>query len=158
MLLAVALQVAPAAEDAFARRSWGHVRREEALSRRMVRIDMASEWDVKAKRFEHKFRLISRGHEGEMATLWASSRTCEGAEEVASLAGLPLPRPQTPSFDTEIIVDGVGYSVTVQVGYGRQSSGPLTFSSNVGTPLAAWVDGAIAKLEHCWSPVEPRFP
>lgn len=161
MLLASvsALQATPAAEDAFARRAWARVERVGSFHAGSTRIDMATDgWDAANKRFEHEFRLIGRDRDDVVVTLWASSRTCPAVREVASLADLPPPEFQPPGDGIEVVADGVWYSVTVPAGYGGQSGEPLKLTSNIGTPLAAWVDGALARLERCWTPVEPRVP
>jgi hypothetical protein len=50
-------------------------------------------------------------------------------------------------------MDGTGYSLRAPTGF---ANGTLTITSNVGSPLAAWIDGAFRTLEPCWSPVELR--
>jgi hypothetical protein len=34
----------------------------------------------------------------------------------------------------------------------------MILTSNIGTPLAAWVDRALATLEPCWRPVQLKLP
>lgn len=156
MLLALILQAAPAATpDPFAARGRARIERSASLARRSVVIDMVSDFDDRTRRHEQTLRLVSRNLDEPPVTLWASSRTCPTAGEVASFADLPLPRPRPPGAEIDLVMDGVGYSVTLPLSYGRQGGGRATFSSNVGTPLAAWVDAALAKLERCWSTREP---
>ena len=69
-----------------------------------------------------------------------------------------MPRPAPPGVgddEFEIVMDGVGYALHMPAAFGRNSRS-LNLTSNVGTPLAAWVDGAMTRMASCWSAVELR--
>ena len=101
---------------------------------------------------EYTLRLITRTGDGSSISSWATSRTCSGVREaVEALNSIPFPAVTSPSDRTEIIVDGTTYSVLFSARYGSQHSGPLELRSNVGTPLATWVDKMIATTKPCWS-------
>lgn len=75
-----------------------------------------------------------------------------------SLADLRLPRPSIPHLDTDTIIvtaDGVDYRLTVPASYGSDTDGQVTFQSNVGTPLADWVERANDELDKCVAPIWP---
>ena len=86
---------------------------------------------------------------------WADSATCPAVREtVRAMSGLPVPRITSP-YDgrgVALILDGVGYSFE---GPASGSNGRIAFSSNAGTPLAAWVDARLAALQPCWSAAKP---
>lgn len=82
------------------------------------------------------------------------SRSCPRIlPALRSLSDLPMPRPKLPfPSDDSIIVtsDGTGYSLTVPVAYpGEFVTQDVTLRSNIGTPLAAWVDDALAIVDSC---------
>lgn len=155
LLLFVALQTASPAPDALPRGTWARISRSVALRRDAVSVDFRTSYDRTARRQDYTLRRTLARGAGEPVTSWASSRTCPAMSEVASFADLPMPKPQTPSDATVIVLDGVGYRVTVPVGYGDEIGDALTLRSNGGTPLAKWVDAALAKLEGCWSAKAP---
>ncbi len=67
-----------------------------------------------------------------------------------------MPRPAPYGVEAEaptIILDGAFYELKAPSTF---SNGQMTISSNVGSPLAKWVNGAFAGLATCWSRVEPR--
>ncbi len=82
------------------------------------------------------------------------SRSCPRIlPALRSLSDLPMPQPKLPfPSDAPIIVtaDGIGYSLTVPVAYpGEFLTHDVTLTSNVGTPLAAWIDDALAIVDSC---------
>jgi hypothetical protein len=101
---------------------------------------------------EYTLRLISKNGDGSNDTRWATSRTCSGVRKlVENLNSVPFPAITSPSDTTELIVDGVTYSVIFSARYGSQFSGPLELRSNIDTPLETWVNNAIATAKPCWS-------
>ena len=73
-----------------------------------------------------------------------------------SMRDLPAPRPAPPLLDNaDIIVtaDGTTYALTAPAAYPGKSAGEMTLSSNVGTPLADWVERSLAALSQCLPPV-----
>ena len=101
---------------------------------------------------EYTLRLIERRADGSTETLFADGRTCSGVRDaVEGLRSLPFPVVSLPRDDPELVIDGVSYSVRFSARYGSQFSGPLELRSNIGTPLAAWVDGTVARVKPCWA-------
>lgn len=75
-----------------------------------------------------------------------------------SLRDLPLPRPSVPLLDTDTIIvtaDGVDYRLIVPASYDNGMGGQVTLQSNVGTPLADWVEQANDELDKCVAPIWP---
>jgi hypothetical protein len=69
-----------------------------------------------------------------------------------AVESLELPRPNLHGFGDElevITMDGAEYTLTTSAPYGGNDS-DLTVRSNVGTPLARWIDAALTALEPCW--------
>lgn len=97
----------------------------------------------------------------QVTVTWVDSRTCPAVRgALVALQSLPMPRPAPYGLggdNTDIILDGVSYSLRIPAAYGRQGA-QLMLSSNVGTPLAAWVEASFAALEPCWSPRPPVLP
>jgi hypothetical protein len=75
---------------------------------------------------------------------------------VRSMRDIPAPRPVPPMLDgADIVVtaDGVSYELQAPAAYPGRGTGVMTISSNVGTPLAAWVEHSLAALGQCLPPV-----
>jgi len=162
MLVALLLQATTADAATFDRGIWGRFGRGVALRHTVEEVAVARDgWDA-ARRIQHfRFRLTTRDGDGTATTHWSDTRTCPAARTAAARFGsLPMPRPDPPAMipgDIAIVMDGIGYSVTVPVGYGNGSiADPVTVRSNVGTSLAAWVEASFATLRPCW-PGAPRF-
>ncbi|WP_428969369.1 hypothetical protein ACQR50_00320 [Sphingomonas sp. Xoc002] len=101
-------------------------------------------------------RMTLRQHGKPTVTIWADSRTCPGAAEaVRHLRSIPMPTPSLPSDATDLILDGVGYRVRFRAHYGSEIGFPLELNSNVGTPLAEWVNRTRAMLKPCWTTARP---
>jgi hypothetical protein len=107
------------------------------------------------KRPEYLFRKTIRPDGGAIAeTQWADSRTCEGARAMlAEVHSLPAARPHLfgiePTEDLILVADGTTYRLESEASppYG---TGRISLSSNRGTPLAKWVEGAFSVLTSCW--------
>ena len=72
---------------------------------------------------------------------------------VQSMRDLPAPRPAPPpqgSADITLTDDGTDYELHAPV---ASPGMEVTLSSNVGTPLAAWVEQSLAALGQCLPPV-----
>lgn len=68
------------------------------------------------------------------------------------LRNLPSPRIQPPFLedsDVTVTADGIGYTLTMPAAYSTAAAGEITLRSNVGTPLAAWIDRAVGQLAAC---------
>lgn len=103
------------------------------------------------KRPEYLFRKTIRP-DGQ--THWADSRTCEGARAMlAAVHSLPAARPHLfgiePTEDLILVADGTTYRLESEASppYGTRR---ISLSSNRGTPLAKWVEGAFSVLTSCW--------
>ncbi len=72
---------------------------------------------------------------------------------------IQVPGVKDPAADDQITLtmDGVGYSLNSGARYGSRVSSTIRFTSNLGTPLAAWVEESLQKLAPCWSH-SPRQP
>jgi hypothetical protein len=162
MLMALMLQAAvfgtpPPDPATFDKTVWGRFSRAIALRHTREEVAIAHERDdAQPTRPTVRLRLTVHEPGGQTTVYWADSRTCPVAQEIAErFLALPMPRPDPPRppspEDSVIIMDGIGYAVTLPVGYGRGSiADPATFTSNVGTPLATWVEGSFAALRPCW--------
>jgi hypothetical protein len=88
-------------------------------------------------------------------TTYATSRACPAAlRQLIALESLELPRPNVPGLGDElqtITMDGVTYRLEGLGLYGPASAN-FTLESNVGTPLARWIEGTLATLAPCWRP------
>lgn len=73
---------------------------------------------------------------------------------VQSMRDLPAPRPAPPppsdSSDIVATADGTGYELNAPT---ASPGVEMTLSSNVGTPLADWVERSLAALGPCLPPV-----
>ena len=95
-------------------------------------------------------------------TTFADSNTCPSIHHVLDgLAKLEVPTPQVPGLNQpdefKIIMDGTGYRLTASTQYAGQL-GQVTFGSNIDTPLAAWIDDSLARLQGCWTHLPPERP
>ena len=85
---------------------------------------------------------------GEDVT-WADTRSCAGARPLlASIRDIPVPKfaPIGSSGGAPVTVDGISYSLRTY-----SDEGHLTAETNIGTPLANWVEGALKTLSGCWT-------
>jgi hypothetical protein len=94
-------------------------------------------------------RRVTSGTKQQEEVTWADTRTCPAARRLlASMRDIPVPKfaPVGSSKGPPVILDGVGYSLRT---YSDQ--GMLTDGTNVGTPLAVWIDSALKTLRPCWT-------
>lgn len=95
---------------------------------------------------------------------WADSRTCSGlVDSVAAMEGLELPNLSVPVFGSQDIplltLDGVGYELRSRMSlWGDHAGYDTLISSNVGTPLADWVENFRSTAEPCWTSDQPPVP
>jgi len=154
MLVMLMMQATAIDAAAFDRDAWGRFSRAPALLHASEEVTVAR--DGREGAVSHfRLRLVVRRPGQPDAVRWTDTRTCPAARAaVAAFASVPMPRPDPPAMtpaDIVVTADGVGYAVTLPVGYGGGSI-PVaaTFRSNVGTPLSRWVDGRFAGLRACW--------
>ncbi len=158
MLLAFALQVADAPSaprDTFAERAFAHFSRAPALAHSSETVDVALAYaPYSTAPAAYTMRLTRRRFRQPDAIVWADSRSCPAMRQVLdTMRALASPHPQVPGIDPygDIILDGTGYRLTTKARFAGGCDGHLTYSSNIGTPLAAWVDRSLAALAPCWS-------
>ncbi|HEX5238424.1 MAG TPA: hypothetical protein VFW39_08180 [Sphingomicrobium sp.] len=99
-------------------------------------------------------RTVTSGIKNEETVTWTDTRTCSAARPLlASIRDIPVPKfaPVGSSKGPPVMLDGVSYSLRT---YSNQ--GLLTEQTNVGTPLATWVDAAVGILSQCWSTRVPQ--
>ena len=84
---------------------------------------------------------------------WVRTVNCPAAmARLETFERLPLPRPDLNGYGDElqeIVVDGASYRLTTHALYGG-SGADLDVTSNIGTPLALWIDDTLAALRPCW--------
>jgi len=98
-------------------------------------------------------RRTATDRSGAETVTYTDTRACPAAlQELQAVESLELPRPDLRGFGKElqvITLDGAGYSLTTAALYGGDA-GEIKVQSNVGTPLARWIDKALKALEPCW--------
>jgi hypothetical protein len=142
---------------------WLTFTREPVLERSVITVEVGPLQNSKRERIYLFRRTIKHG--GNVEVSWADTRTCPAASWVVEESiKVPPPRIQVPGVkdpaaDDQITLtmDGVGYSLNSGARYGSRVSSTIRFTSNVGTPLAAWVEESLQKLAPCWSH-SPRQP
>lgn len=158
MLPPVPVEATAPAPDAFAARAWGSFERSPALRSDRERVEIAVDGRT-GDQLEYKLRLTPRFTLAPDEHLWTNSRTCPAVRVVLErLRALQPPAIVPPGFapsPTQIIVDGFGYRLTAPLADPSGMS-RITWTSNIGTPLAAWVEDSLARLKPCWSAVELR--
>lgn len=83
---------------------------------------------------------------------WIDSRTCpQLADVVTSMKAIEMPKPAPDMVSRPMTLDGVYYALETVTDF---SNGTVKVVSNVGSPLATWVDNALAKLAPCL----PKMP
>lgn len=133
-------------------RQWARFSRSGALSHVSETIDIATGDRVGKAEFRYVLRFTKRAHGAEPEIAWADSATCPAVRSVmTAMRDIAMPSPAPYGLADEamtITVDGVGYSLTAP---SSDNMGNLTISSNVGSPLASWVDASFKQLEACWT-------
>jgi hypothetical protein len=99
-------------------------------------------------------RTVAAGPQQQEEVTWADTRTCAAARPLlASMRDIPVPRfaPIGSSEGPPMMLDGVQYALRTYSDHGM-----LTAQTNVNTPLATWVEGALAALDGCWTSRVPE--
>lgn len=157
-VLAIVLEAAVPTPDVFASRAWGRFSRGPALAGDDETVEIALDGST-GNRPEYKLRLTRQSPGRPAERLWTNSRTCPAVRVVLERLRALTPPPIVPlGFEPqsqEVIVDGIGYSLTAPLAdpFGRAK---ITWTSNMGSPVAAWVDDSLIRLKPCWSVVELR--
>jgi hypothetical protein len=107
------------------------------------------------------FRRTAPNADRPSPTRYANTITCPAARApLEALEDLALPGIDVPAIGrepTEIILDGADYRIAGRVVHADGQPGEFELSSNVGSPLARWIDSMMAALEPCWQ-ADPAAP
>ncbi len=132
-------------------RQWAQFSRSGSLNHVSEIIDIATGDRGKDAEFRYILRRTKNSLKAEPEVAWADSATCPAVRSViASMRKIQVPSPAPYGLENQsaaITLDGTGYSLTAP---SSDNMGRLTISSNIGTPLAAWVDTSLKQLETCW--------
>lgn len=104
-------------------------------------------------RFYYEFKRAVGRENGDQIS-WTDTKRCPQATEVL-IAATHLERPAVSvpfllGNDLVLTSDGTEYHLKADAQYGEHGLGDIEFSSNVGTPLANWIDDSLKALESCW--------
>ncbi len=132
-------------------RSWAQFSRSGALNHVSETVDIATGDKGKDAEFRYVLRRTKLTLSAEPEVAWADSETCPAVRSViVAMRGIQMPSPAPyglPDGSAVITLDGTGYSLTAP---SSDNMGKLTISSNIGSPLASWVDTSLKQLESCW--------
>ncbi|WHU01330.1 hypothetical protein [Sphingomonas sp. NIBR02145] len=132
-------------------RQWAQFSRTGALNHISENIDIATGDRGTDAEFRYILRRTKNSLNAVPEIAWADSATCPAVRSViASMRKIQVPSPAPYGLEdksTALTLDGTGYSLTAP---SSDNMGKLTISSNIGTPLAAWVDTSLKQLEACW--------
>lgn len=166
MLIALILQAAavaalPSPPDLFAQRAWAHFSRAPALEGTSETVDVAIiAMPPRSSVAVYAMRITRRRLQQPDTIGWADSRNCPAMlPGLKAMRTLAVPHPTVPGMEQRpgiSMLDGIGYRLWTQARFDGGGEGRLDFDSNIGTPLAAWVDKSLGALARCWSAVEPR--
>lgn len=99
-------------------------------------------------------RTIVRGVQHKEEVTWTDTESCAPARPlIASMRDIPVPKlaPVGSSKGPPIVLDGIAYSLRTD-----SDQGKLTMDTNIGTPLAGWIENALKVLDSCWTPATPQ--
>ena len=136
--------------------SWAEFSRKPALRMTKTTVEVGTlGYDRTRKELDFWLRrTVTTGPDGKEQVGWADTRTCAPARStLASIRDIPVPRfaPVGSSEGPPLMLDGVGYRLRTYSDHGT-----LTAETNVETPLASWIEGALVKLEGCWGDKVPE--
>jgi hypothetical protein len=100
--------------------------------------------------FQYRLRLTKEMLGKEPETKWADSQTCPEVRSVISSMRdieMPSPAPYGVGQPRSMTLDSTQYELTAPSSF---NMGEVTLSSNVGSPLASWIDAGFAQLASCW--------
>jgi hypothetical protein len=153
--LLLALQVAPAPPEL--PRQWAQFSRAGALSHVRETVDIATGPRSEARAFRYTLRFTRQRGDAAPVTSWTDSATCPAVRAViADMPNIKMPQPAPYGLSDgplSVTMDGTRYALSAP---SSDNMGRVSISSNVGSPLAAWVDTAFEKLKPCWQ-TKPGF-
>ncbi len=124
--------------------------RSPALRRSSEQVGICNDPDSTPTARHHLFRRTTTNPE---RITYASTRTCPAARaQLEALERLELPVPDVPGLGNDlqvITMDGAGYRLRANALYGQHGA-DIAVGSNIGTPLARWIDATLAALAPCW--------
>lgn len=136
---------------------WAHFSRTPYLRGEAETVEIGSDNRDRAAGFSFMLKLTRQKRGAQPVTLWADSTSCPAIRPiVAGMAKLTMPQPAPvgmPGASQTVIVDGTEYELSAP---STDVMGALTIKSNEGSPLSAWVDDALKKLDRCWVASAPR--
>ena len=149
-LLVVMADIAP--PDAFPS-SWAQFSRSRSLIFVTEDVDIALAERGSNTTYRYRLRLTRRTLNGVPQVRYADSVKCPAIQNViTSMKSLKMPAPAPYGWwdgpGRVIMEDGIRYSLSAPA---SDINGEMTISANMGSPLAAWVDSSLNKLELCWT-------
>jgi hypothetical protein len=134
--------------------AWAEFSRKPALKREKTVVGIGTlGFDRRRSQLDFWLRRTVTAN-GIEKVAWADSRTCPAVRPmIAAMRELPVARFAPPGFSegSPLIMDGVCYSL-----HSYSDDGSLTVSTNVGTPLASWVEASLERLGPCWTSTIPK--
>lgn len=136
---------------------WGSFSREPMLNHAAEVVEIETR-GVEGKRPRFVLRLTRTALRSRQVR-WADSARCPAVRvALAGLHDLRSPQVAPPGSGDEattIVLDGTAYELRMPAAFGADQAA-VTMSSNSDTPLARWIDGALAMLAPCWTAEPPE--
>lgn len=137
-------------------RQWAQFSRAGQLNHITETIEVATGDRGQDNAFRYILRRTKRTLNGDSQIAWADSATCpEVRSVIASMRDIPVPSLAPyglPGEARSITMDGTLYSLAAP---SSDNMGKIAISSNVGSPLASWVDASLEQLASCWTATAP---
>lgn len=137
--------------------AWGEISRRPALRRIAEKVEIGTLGrDPSTKRLRYWLRY-TRTENGAQTLHWIDSANCSAVQVMLeAVQELTAPKPSPPGMADmiSITMDGIGYSLRIPATFGSRNAN-MTLTSNIGTPLASWVDDSLRRLEPCWTDRQP---
>ena len=152
MIALAALLLTGSGASVVSQDGWGTFSARGARSRIEISVVVGTK-DAGENPLVYWFRQTIKKPGQPRRTFQVNTEQCPGMLRLfRAVRDLPAPQLRPPLADDEdliITADGVGYSLSMPAAYSSASSGDMMLTSNVGTPLAAWIDAALEQLATC---------
>jgi hypothetical protein len=147
-------------------RPWGEFSVRPALGGSSARVEIGIKRVDPQGAPEYQFRgeiVERRGAPARMVS--ADTHSCPGSlDQLRALQKLSMPQPDVPGIDegveiNEIVMDGARYVLKMDGAWPDRTNfngTTLAIASNVGTPLAQWVNSMLVTLKPCWKDAVPN--
>ena len=136
---------------------WLTFTRSPAFDQRVVQVEAGTLRGVGGDT-QYSFRRTVRNGKSK-SVWWTDTVRCPSARSVLVEVGKLKPPPVfivgIQSDNIIVTADGVSYTMSASSQYPDAGIGDISFSSNVRTPLADWVDESLRTLDPCWSTEPP---